>query len=103
MPRMQWKSFGSGAAIGMGAAALVSAVLTAISKLLPGSSLVNFGPALVGLCIIGFYILLLSTALVSAGVLIFRRRWSHAGFGFGFGLAGAAWVVVWILYNPLNW
>ena len=95
---MKWDSFAYGSAIGVAVALALSVASAGLLKRLPDANLVNFGPAILGIAIVGLEILAAAVALVTASVFLFRGRWKRAGFALAFGITVVGWCVKAMFY-----
>jgi len=84
------------AAIAVGFA--VELVLGVVMRGRIDANLINFGPAIAGLIVVAFGLILALVCLVAGITLLFRRRWNVSGFYLG---CTAAFTVLtgWILYS----
>lgn len=88
---MNWRAFGTGAAIGAISASAIVIPTTLLLRSMGGASLVNFGPAIVGLVLLVVELALALIALVFACISLFRHRWRLAGFTLAASLLIAGW------------
>jgi hypothetical protein len=95
---MKWGSFAYGSAIGVAVALTLSVASTGLLKRQPDANLVNFGPAIFGIAIVGLEILAAAGALVTASVFLLRKRWKRAGFALAFGITVVGWYVKALFY-----
>jgi hypothetical protein len=95
---MNRDSFAYGSAIGVAVGLALSVASAGLLKKQPDANLVNFGPAIFGIAIVGLEILAAAGALVIASLFLLRKRWKRAGFALAFGVTVVGWYVKALFY-----